>query len=312
MSPGIRGRSPAGSCIPRITNARRTSGAASGYWWSAGGNSASDLAVEAAATFGVSDLSMRSGYWFLPKTIFGVPSSEWDRVWLSMPVQRQVFKILLRLSYGRYERYGLPKPDHPLFTKDVTVNSSLMSALLHGKVRPRKEIRRFEGTTVHFADGAADDYDTIVWAAGYRTRFPFLDESMFTWENGQPLLIEHVLPPRYADLYVFGLVAPRSGAGKIISHGSDFLAEAVQAQRLLPVPLSDLLARHVKARSSILAGSAEILGKLRLARRVLRGYTRRARLLGGGLATWAARRELPPMPTTDPLRDTEKIKEPSL
>lgn len=276
-----------------------------------GGNSASDLAVEAAATFGTADMSMRSGYWFIPKTIFGIPASEWDRVWLPMPVQRLGFKILLRLSYGRYERYGLPEPNHALFTKDVTVNSSLPYALLHGKVRPRKEIRRFDGATVHFVDGTSGEYDTIVWATGYRTRFPFLDESMFAWENGQPLLVEHVLAPRYANVYVFGLVAPRSGAGKIISRGADFLAEAAAAQRLFPIPLSDLLARRFRARSSILAGSAEILGRIRLLRRALRGHARRARLLGGGLATWTARRDLPPPPATSPNGhlDAEKIKE---
>lgn len=255
-----------------------------------GGNSASDLAVEAAATFGGADLSMRSGYWFIPKTIFGIPASEWDRVWLPMPLQRLVFKALLRLSSGRYERYGLQRPDHELFSKDVTVNSSLMYALLHGKVRPRQEIARFDGSTVHFADGTSGEYDTIIWATGFRTRFPFLDESMFVWENGQPLLIEHVLVPRYANLYIWGLVAPRSGAGKIISHGSDFLAEAVLAQRLFPVPLSDLVARRMPARSSILAGSAEILTRIHLLRRILRGHCRRARLLGGGMASWNARR----------------------
>ncbi|MFG2177398.1 flavin-containing monooxygenase [Streptomyces abikoensis] len=263
-----------------------------------GGNSASDLAVEAAATFGSADLSMRSGYWFIPKTIFGIPASELDRVWLPMPLQRLGFKALLRLSYGRYEQYGLQRPDHKLFSKDVTVNSSLMYALLHGKVRPRREIARFDGSTVHFADGTSGEYDTIVWATGFRTRFPFLDESMFVWENGQPLLIEHVLVPRYANLYIWGLVAPRSGAGRIISHGSDFLAEAVLAQRLLPVPLSDLVARRMPARSSILAGSAEILTRIRLLRRILRGHCRRARLLGGGMASWGAPRatapDLPP------------------
>ncbi|MFC5144673.1 hypothetical protein [Streptomyces aureoversilis] len=194
------------------------------------------------------------------------------------------------MSCGRYERYGLKKPDHKLFAKDVTVNSSLMYALLHGKVRPRPEITRFDGSTVHFADSTTGEYDTILWATGFRTRSPFLDESMFVWENGQPLLIEHVLVPRYANLYIWGLVAPRSGAGKIISHGSDFLAEAVLAQRLLPVPLSDLVARRMPARSSILAGSAEILTRIRLLRWIVRRYCRQARLLGGGVASWSAHR----------------------
>lgn len=240
------------------------------------GNSASDLAVEAAVTFGTADISMRRGYWFIPKTIFGIPSSEWDRAWLPMGVQRFGFKQLLRLSYGDYRRYGLRKPDHKLFTKDVTVNSSLMYALLHGRVQPRPEIARFDGEVVHFKDGSQGKYDTIVWATGFNTRFPMLDESMFVWESGQPLLVEHVLVPRVANLYVWGLVAPRSGAGRIISHGAAFLAEAFTAQEQFDEPLSDVIARWIPARSSMLAGSAEILGRIRLARRALRLLTARA------------------------------------
>ncbi|AMW20000.1 flavin-containing monooxygenase [Mycobacteroides chelonae] len=259
------------------------------------GNSASDLAVEAAATFGHADISMRGGYWFIPKTIAGIASSELDRVWVPLAVQRPVFKLLLRVSYGSYRRYGLDAPDHRLFDKDVTVNSSLMYALQHGRVTRRREIERFDGSTVHFVDGTARDYDAIVWATGFRTRFPFLDESMFLWEKGNPLLIEHVLVPRYANLYLWGLVAPRSGAGRIISAGSSFLSELVQLQRLFPVPLSDLAGLHVRARSSMLAGSAEILGRIRLLRRAVRWYAWRARVLGGDLA---ARRLTPPDPPT--------------
>ncbi len=107
-----------------------------------------------------------------------------------------------------------------------------MYALLHGTVARRVEISRLDGATVHFADGSAREYDTIVWATGYRTRFPFLDESLFVWENNNPLLIEHVLVPRYANIYLWGLVAPRSGAGRIISHGADFVAELVDMGRV--------------------------------------------------------------------------------
>ncbi len=235
-----------------------------------GGNSASDLAVEAAATFGSADISMRRGYWFLPKTIFGIPASELDRVWAPLAMQRLVMRQLLRLSYGDYRWYGLQKPDHPLFSKDVTVNSSLMYALRHGRVRPRAEIERLEGDVVHFRDGSSSAYDCIVWATGFHTRFPMLDNDVLAWEDGQPLLVEHVLVPRYANLYVWGTVAPRSGAGRIISHGADFLTEAIAAQDGFDEPLSDVFARWIPARSSMLAGSADLLGRIRLARALLR------------------------------------------
>ncbi|RJQ73748.1 monooxygenase [Pseudonocardiaceae bacterium YIM PH 21723] len=254
------------------------------------GNSGSDLAVEAAATFGKSDLSMRGGYWFIPKTVFGLPSGEIERFWLPKPVVRAFSKFALRVNVGDYRRYGLRKPDHELYSKDITVTSSLFYALDHGKVRPRPEISRFDGNTVHFVDGTSGEYDTIAWATGFHTRFPMLDESMFVWEDGQPILAEHVLVPRYANIYIWGLVAPRSGAGKLISVGADFLAEVVRTQRLFPVPLSDLLTRHVPADSNILSSQNAIVMRTRIARRLLRLAAWTARLLGAGAGTWTVQR----------------------
>ncbi|POM26074.1 putative oxidoreductase CzcO [Actinomadura rubteroloni] len=245
------------------------------------GNSGSDMAVEAAATFGHADVSMRRGYWFLPKTVFGIPSSELDRINVPIPVQRVAMKAALLMSQGLYRQYGLPHPDHKLFSKDVTVSTALLYALRHGKVTPRPEISGFDGSTVRFADGSRSDYDTIVWATGFHTAFPFLDDSTFVWEDGQPLLIEHVLVPGLANLYVFGLVAPRSGAGRMITRGSRLLAEAVRAQEPLGRPLSDFLGQRGRADGSILAGNAELLAGIRRLRRRLGRVSARTRRPGG-------------------------------
>lgn len=234
------------------------------------GNSASDLAVEASATFGSADISMRRGYWFLPKTVFGIPSSELDRVWVPLAVQRMFMYPLLRMSWGDYRWYGLQKPDHRLFTKDVTVSSTLLYALRHGRVKVRAEIERLDGEVVSFRDGTSAKYDCLVWATGFHTRFPMLDDDVLAWEDGQPLLVQHALVPRYANLYVWGTVAPRSGAGRIISHGADFLAEAILAQEDFDEPLSDVVARWLPARSSMLASSADLVGRIRVARFLLR------------------------------------------
>ncbi|MFD7324716.1 hypothetical protein ACFV9D_27085 [Streptomyces sp. NPDC059875] len=56
------------------------------------------------------------------------------------------------------------------------------------------------------------------------------------------------------------------------------------------------------ARSSILAGSAEILTRIRLLRRIVRAYGRQARLLGGGVASWSAHRApVPELPHPPPV-----------
>ena len=53
-----------------------------------GGNSACDIASEAARVGECSHLSLRRGYWFLPKTIFGLPLVEWIKGWMPVFAQR--------------------------------------------------------------------------------------------------------------------------------------------------------------------------------------------------------------------------------
>ena len=52
------------------------------------GNSAHDIACEAARVGASCDLSLRSGYWFMPKTAFGRPLTDLPIWWLPIPAQR--------------------------------------------------------------------------------------------------------------------------------------------------------------------------------------------------------------------------------
>lgn len=207
-----------------------------------GGNSACDIAVEAATTLGSVDISMRNGSWFVPKMIAGLPMAERDRIWLPTPLLRAFVRTLIRIRFGQWARYGLPAPSKPLFENELVINEQLLYFLKHGKVFARPGIERLHGNEVHFADGTAGTYDTIVWATGYEVGFPFLDEALLRWDSGSPVLLDHLLPPRLANLYLFGLLKPLGGAGRLIGDGSDVVVRLVRAQEGLAVPLSELAA----------------------------------------------------------------------
>lgn len=236
------------------------------------GNSGCDLTVEAANTFGTSDLSIRRGYWFLPKYVLGRPTSEYDVLSLPVPrlVEAAVFRALIRVGMGRYDQFGLPKPDHGLFDQDIVVNQQLPYYLRHGRIRIRPEVERFDGNTVHFVDGSSGEFDTIVWATGFETVFPFLADGLLAWRDGQPLLLERTLPPGLANLYLYGLVAPRSGAGELLTSSARVVAEMILVQQRLPVALADLVELIAKPTSSILAGGPELRWQLRRSRPLLR------------------------------------------
>src|SRR5579859_488921 len=91
-----------------------------------GGNSACDIAAEAARVGKTARISLRRGYWFLPKTLFGVPSPELIKPWFPVWAQRIFLRLFLRVAVGKYSDYGLPEPDHKIFEAHPTINSELL------------------------------------------------------------------------------------------------------------------------------------------------------------------------------------------
>ncbi|MBF4997016.1 NAD(P)-binding domain-containing protein [Nocardia sp. BSTN01] len=236
------------------------------------GNSGCDLAVESALTFGTAELSLRRSYWFIPKYVMGVPSSKFDVGSIPVPkvVQEAVFRTIVALGMGSYGSFGLEKPTHRIFEQDLVVNQQLPYFLKHGRIAIRPEIAGFTGSTVRFVDGTSAEYDTIVWATGFKTTFPFLRDGLLEWENGQPRLVSHTFAPGLANLYFAGLVAPRSGAGMLLMNSSRLLAEAALLQQRLHEPVGNLYSMVSKPSAQILAGGPELRWDVVRGRRLIR------------------------------------------
>ena len=141
------------------------------------GNSGCDIATEAARNATVAYMSMRRGYHFLPKTIFGKPADIYEREneWIPFRIRQWVFGNLLRILQGDLTRYGLQKPTHRVLESQPIINSDILSCLAHGDLRPKPDIQRLDGSTVHFVDGSSVNVDHIVYATGYKASFPYLD-----------------------------------------------------------------------------------------------------------------------------------------
>lgn len=261
------------------------------------GNSACDVAVEAVHEFGHCDISMRRGNWFFPKTMFGIPTAEWDKPWLPTWLQRAVVGAYIKARFGSWERYGLPEPDYKPFEKHPIVNEQGLYFLRHGRLVRRPGIERLDGTRVHFVDGTSAEYDTIVWATGFEIAFPFLDESLFEWEGPVPVRTAGVLAPRMAGLYVFGLLQPRGGAGPLISRGSALLAEMVRVQDRLDFPLSVAFAKLRKPDARMLIGVSETMRLIKAGYFGLKLIERRAGMTG---RTRPTAPPLPPVASAQP------------
>ncbi|KAA0024094.1 flavin-containing monooxygenase [Antrihabitans cavernicola] len=242
------------------------------------GNSGCDLAVEAALTFGTAELSLRRAYWFIPKYVFGIPSGNFDVGSVPLPksFQEAVFRSIVALGMGSFGNFGLEKPTHRIFDQDLVVNQQLPYFLKHGRIKTRPEIARFDGNTVHFTDGTSGEYETIVWATGFNTTFPFLRAGLLEWDRGQPRLVSHTFAPGLANLYFAGLVAPRSGAGELLTNSSRLLAEAAVLQQNVERPLVDLLSVVFKPSAQIIAGGPDLRWEVLRGRLLVRAAARLA------------------------------------
>jgi cation diffusion facilitator CzcD-associated flavoprotein CzcO len=177
------------------------------------GNSGCDIAVDAVHHADSVDLSMRRGYYFVPKYVFGRPADTLGgAIRLPMWLKRRVDGMILRWFVGDAQKYGLPKPDYALYEAHPVVNSLILFHLGHGDIAIRADIERLDGPRVHFRDGTSGEYDMILAATGYRLHYPFIDRELLNWQGDAPHLYLNAMHPERDDLFVLGMVEA-SGLG---------------------------------------------------------------------------------------------------
>jgi cation diffusion facilitator CzcD-associated flavoprotein CzcO len=187
------------------------------------GNSGCDIACDAARSADHAAISMRRGYWFVPKHVFGVPSDVIGETGPHLPmwVQQRVFGLLLRLLNGDPSRLGLPKPDHRLFETHPVVNSQLLHHLSHGDVHARPGIADTDGETVVFTDGTRERFDLILLATGYRHAVPIAQE--YVGAQQHPDLYLTAFSREHEGLFGLGYIETNSGAFQLF----DLLAQII-------------------------------------------------------------------------------------
>jgi hypothetical protein len=118
------------------------------------GNSGCDIAVDAIHHGKACDISMRRGYYFVPKYVFGRPADTMGgAIKLPMWLKRRIDGMILKWFTGDPSKYGFPKPDYALYESHPVVNSLILFHAGHGDITVRPDIDRFDGNTVHFKDG---------------------------------------------------------------------------------------------------------------------------------------------------------------
>jgi cation diffusion facilitator CzcD-associated flavoprotein CzcO len=176
-----------------------------------GGNSACDIAVETSRVSSRTCISMRRGYWFVPKFLMGMPTDVLNvKVMRKLPkaVRQAAMKLTLRLVQGKNSDYGLAEPEHGPMEVHPTINSELLYFIRHGQIFPKPDVERWDGTTVTFVDGTREDFDSIIAATGFETSYPYLPAGVGDYSGTEVPLYLKVFHPKHEDLFFIGLFQP--------------------------------------------------------------------------------------------------------
>ncbi|MCS7298004.1 MAG: NAD(P)-binding domain-containing protein [Bacteroidia bacterium] len=202
------------------------------------GNSGADIAVDAVRVAQSVDLSTRRGYHVLPKFVFfGIPADEMYRkviAPLPKPLRRIVSNLTLKIILGPVEKYGMPKPDHPLFYTHPLMNSELLYHLRHGKIRMRPGIQRLEEKKVYFTDGSVGEYDTIVWATGYEVEYPYLPSHLVPSRKRGDRIYLHIFHLDEPHLFYLGLIQPNGCIWNLAEKQAALVARYIMGAYKLP------------------------------------------------------------------------------
>ncbi|MFZ1105865.1 MAG: NAD(P)-binding domain-containing protein [Hyphomicrobiaceae bacterium] len=202
------------------------------------GNSAADIVSDAAHSGSEVFLSIRRGYWFVPKFVLGFPTGDILGYAEMLPVPRIVkrwlFQGVLWLVQGPPSRYRLPDPDYSIDQAHPTMTDEIPRLVAHGDLTVKPEIAGYEGDRVRFKDGTAERVDTIVFATGYQPIIPYADEGLIFAADGRPRLLANVVHPEHAGLFAVGLTQANGSMWRTADYQGQLVANLIVAGKHAP------------------------------------------------------------------------------
>lgn len=189
------------------------------------GNSGADIACDAAANADKAFISLRRGYHFIPKHLFGLPADEVSEKGPQLPMwlTRFIFGSILRMVNGNLTRFGLPKPDHKLFESHPLLNSQLLHYLQHGDIQARPDVSHFEAGQVVFQDGTREHLDLVLYATGYKWSCRYATD-YFEWKGGRPHMYLSIFSRQHRNLFGIGYLETNSSAYKLFDNEAHLIA----------------------------------------------------------------------------------------
>lgn len=228
------------------------------------GNSGADVAQACVESGRRVALAVGRARHVLPRRVLGRPVTELRRPPLVPDlVMRLGLDATVRLTSAYWRQGRLGEPQHLVLAETPVVHSALLPMVQSGAVRVRPAATRLDGAEVHFADGTAESFDTVVWATGYDHDLPVRRELVDAGVQGTLSLVGGVWSPVSPGLAVVGLREPRNGRGRYLAAVADLVVAGVLAQERTDAPVGALLSSTHRPDRAIVVDDAREIPRLR-------------------------------------------------
>ncbi len=198
------------------------------------GNSAMDISVECTYYAKQVWLATRRGAHISPKYVFGRPLDHWNAPWMPWWAMSLLARLMVRLQVGRYERYGLPQPDHRMLQAHPSVSTAIYDRLAHGDITVKPNIARFEGQRVFFVDGTSVEADAVIFCTGYKVTFPFFEPDFISAPDNDLPLYLRMFKPGLPNLFFIGLFQPLGAIFPATERQAQLCGELLAGRYRLP------------------------------------------------------------------------------
>jgi dimethylaniline monooxygenase (N-oxide forming) len=199
------------------------------------GNSGCDIVSDICVTSPRTVLVARSGVLILPKLFCGIPFTDItrriQRPWIPAFLRRKLTGWLTYLVHGRMTNLGFK----PMTERaHVTSNATVVTHIAYNRIEVKQGIEKIEGRTIHFVDGTAEEFDTLIAATGYLIDLPFLKPEVVPIVNNEVELYERIVPPAWPGLYFMGMFNTDTALNMVFEHQARWIREMELGTAVLP------------------------------------------------------------------------------
>ena len=192
------------------------------------GNSAAEITVELAQNGIDVTIAVRSGANVVPLRLFGVPIQYHSVLVQNLPrsVRDMMVSVMEKFTKALKGPPVLPKPSYSVLDRQPVIGYKVVNEIRNGRINLRGGIKEFTNGGVVYEDGAAEDFDEVILATGYRSALGIfagnisLDERGFARREG-------IVSYDHPHLYFVGHNYSTIGGLRNIYHDSQLAARLI-------------------------------------------------------------------------------------